>query len=314
MTAVVRVEDLHKSYSDNHVVRGVSFEVARGEVVAVLGPNGAGKSTTIEMLEGYRDRDSGTVEVLGVDPADGGAPFRDRIGIVLQSTGIDEELTVREAIDILRIAYSNPASTGELIDLVDLVEKADARIDTLSGGQQRRVDLALGLVGNPELLFLDEPTTGFDPAARRQSWDVIRGLTAKGTTIVLTTHYLEEASELADRVIVLANGGIVAQGTPDELTASLAQDTRIRFALPAGVDAPIGEVLAPLNGTASGRNGMIEVRTATPTADLAHLTGWAQRQGIELAQLTVSSTTLEDVYLELVGGEDEPTELAEVSR
>ena len=314
MTAVVRVEDLHKSYSDNHVVRGVSFEVARGEVVAVLGPNGAGKSTTIEMLEGYRDRDSGTVEVLGVDPADGGAPFRDRIGIVLQSTGIDEELTVREAIDILRIAYSNPASTGELIDLVDLVEKADARIDTLSGGQQRRVDLALGLVGNPELLFLDEPTTGFDPAARRQSWDVIRGLTAKGTTIVLTTHYLEEASELADRVIVLANGGIVAQGTPDELTASFAQDTRIRFALPAGVDAPIGEVLAPLHGTASGRNGMIEVRTATPTADLAHLTGWAQRQGIELAQLTVSSTTLEDVYLELVGGEDEPTELAEVSR
>ncbi len=313
MAAVVRVEGLHKSYGDNHVVRGVSFEVGAGEVVAVLGPNGAGKSTTIEMLEGYRNRDGGSVEVLGVDPADGGAAFRDRIGIVLQSTGIDEELTVREAIDILRIAYSNPAATDALIDLVDLVEKADARIDTLSGGQQRRVDLALGLVGNPELLFLDEPTTGFDPAARRQSWEVIRGLTAEGTTIVLTTHYLEEASELADRVIVLARGGIVAQGTPDELTASLAQDTRIRFALPTGVDAPVGEVLAPLQGTASGRNGMIEVRTSTPTADLAHLTGWARQRGIELAQLTVSSTTLEDVYLELVGDADDAA-LTEVGR
>ena len=219
---------------------------------------------------------------------------------MLQSAGIDRELTVREVLEYYRTAYSRPRDVNELIELVELGEKADDRVGTLSGGQQRRVDLALGLVGDPDLIFLDEPTTGFDPAARRRSWDLIRNLTSLGRTIVLTTHYLDEAETLADRVAVLAGGRIVAEGTPSALRESLGEGTRISFELPA-VDEPLNALLDPLRGTSRGRDRRIEITTDAPTADLAHITAWATSRGIELAGLQVTSTELEDVYLDLVG-------------
>ena len=215
----VAVSELVKDYGSVRAVDGVSFEVERGEVFALLGPNGAGKSTIVEILEGHRTRTAGTALVLDTDPASAGPSFRDRIGIVLQSSGIDPELTVREAIDFYGAAYSHPIPTGKLIDLVELEEKADARISTLSGGQQRRIDMALGLVGDPEVVFLDEPTTGFDPAARRRGWELVERLASQQRAVLLTTHYLDEAETLADRVAVLSKGRIVAEGTPAELRA-----------------------------------------------------------------------------------------------
>ncbi|MDG2028063.1 MAG: ABC transporter ATP-binding protein [Acidimicrobiales bacterium] len=300
MTAAIEVRDLVKTYGDTRAVDGLSFSVEEGEVFAILGPNGAGKSTTVEILEGHRPRTGGDVTVLGVDPGSAGSGFRDRLGIVLQSAGIDRELTVREVLEYYRTAYSRPRDVNELIELVELGEKADDRVGTLSGGQQRRVDLALGLVGDPDLIFLDEPTTGFDPAARRRSWDLIRNLTSLGRTIVLTTHYLDEAETLADRVAVLAGGRIVAEGTPSALRESLGEGTRISFELPA-VDEPLNALLDPLRGTSRGRDRRIEITTDAPTADLAHITAWATSRGIELAGLQVTSTELEDVYLDLVG-------------
>ncbi|MEM8708729.1 MAG: ABC transporter ATP-binding protein [Actinomycetota bacterium] len=300
MTNAIEVDALTKTYGDHRAVDGVSFSVEPGEVFAILGPNGAGKSTTVEILEGHRRRDGGSVSVLGVDPADGGQAFRDRIGIVLQEAGVDKELTVRETLDLYSTAYSRRRDIDEVIELVELTEKLDERISRLSGGQQRRVDLALGIIGTPELLFLDEPTTGFDPAARRRSWDLVRGLTADGTTVVLTTHYLEEAETLADRLIVMAGGSIVAAGTPEQLRDQAGSQTVIRFALPQ-VDASLTGLLDPLHGDASGRDRRIEIATTKPTADLAHITGWALEHGIELDGLTVESVTLEDVYLRLVG-------------
>jgi len=300
MTTAIEVSGLTKHYGENRAVDGVSFAVDVGEVFAILGPNGAGKSTTVEILEGHRARDGGSVSVLGVDPATGGRAFRDRIGIVLQEAGVDKELTVRETLDLYSSAYTRRRSIEEVIELVELADRLDDRISRLSGGQQRRVDLALGLIGTPELLFLDEPTTGFDPAARRRSWELVRRLTDEGTTVVLTTHYLEEAEELADRLIVMANGQIVAAGTPEQLRDQAGSETVIRFALPK-IDASLNSLLEPLHGEASGRDLRIEISTTRPTADLAHVTRWAIERGVELDGLTVESVTLEDVYLRLVG-------------
>ena len=299
MTNVIEVADLVKNYGGTRAVDGVSFTVEEGEVVAILGPNGAGKSTTVEILEGHRTAGGGRVSVLGFDPATGGRRYRERIGIVLQSVGIDRELTVREVVELYGAAYPRRRPVDEVLDLVGVAEKAHDRVATLSGGQQRRVDLALGLVGDPELLFLDEPTTGFDPSARRQSWEVVRNLTAMGRTIVLTTHYLDEAEELADRVIVLAGGRIVAEGTPEQLRADADIGTRISFRLPL-VDEPAADLLAPLVGEVTGRDRHIEIVTTAPTADLAHVTAWATARGLELENLSVASTDLEDVYLGLV--------------
>ena len=289
----ITVSDLEKIYEGSTVLDGVSFEVERGEVFALLGPNGAGKSTTIEIIEGHRRRSGGEVSVLGVDPETGGRSHRDRIGIVLQDSGIEDQLTVREALDVYSSAYTRPRSTQELLEMVDLDAKADARVKTLSGGQRRRIDLALGIVGNPDVLFLDEPTTGFDPAARRNSWDLIDGLRSQGTTILLTTHYMDEVARLADRVAVIVGGSIVAEGTPSSLVASLG-DARISFCLPAThtiTDLP--------TSSAFTENDRIVVVSSEPTSALFGLTNWALQEGIELQDLTVSKPSLEDAYLAL---------------
>ncbi|MCY4665966.1 MAG: ABC transporter ATP-binding protein [Acidimicrobiaceae bacterium] len=307
MSPAVAVSELVKDYGALRAVDGVSFEVEQGEVFALLGPNGAGKSTIVEILEGHRTRTSGTVQVLDTDPASAGASFRDRIGIVLQSSGIDPELTAREAIDFYGAAYSRQVPTDELIELVELGEKADARVSTLSGGQQRRIDVARGLAGDPDVVFLDEPTTGFAPAARRRGWELVERLASQQRAVLLTTHYLDEAEQLADRVAVLSKGRIVAEGTPAELRAR-AGSSLIRFMVPARAD-PVSELLEPVSGDIVGRDRHVEITTATPTADLAHLTGWAAERGVELENLTVSTPSLEDVYLTLVGddgaGEDD---------
>ena len=265
MTNAIEVRELTKRYGDFSAVDGISFSVPAGEVFAILGPNGAGKSTTVEILEGHRRRDGGDVRVLGLDPATGGRAFRDRIGVVLQEAGIDRELTVRETLDFFGAAYRRRRPVDELIELVDLGDKLDTRVSRLSGGQRRRVDLALGLIGRPELMFLDEPTTGFDPAARRRSWELIERLSGEGTTVVLTTHYLEEAEQLADHLIVMAGGRIVAGGTPESLRQGAATETVIRFGLPR-IDAPLHELLDPLHGDATGRDRRVEVTTRRPTA------------------------------------------------
>ncbi len=299
MTAI-EVRDLRKSYDGTHAVDGVSFEIAEGEVYGLLGHNGAGKSTTVEILEGHRERTGGDVSVLGLDPASGGREFRDRIGIVLQTSGVEPELTVREAIELYGGAYRRRRPTDELLDLVSLDAKADARIGTLSGGQKRRVDLALGIVGYPELVFLDEPTTGFDPAARRRSWDLVKGLCTEGTTVLLTTHYLDEAEHLADRVGVLTHGKLVAEGTPAELIGGVA-DTVVSFAIDRDADGLLDGIVP---ASASIRGGTVEFSTTTPTRDLHAITSWALDHDIDLASLSVVRPSLEDVFLGLAGEED----------
>ncbi len=291
---MIEVEALRKSYGEVHAVREVSFTVDRGEVVAIVGPNGAGKTSTVEILEGYRRRDGGRVSVLGVDPADGGTDFRQRIGIVLQSCGIDPYLTVAEVLTMHAGYYTAPRPVGEVIELVGLEEKARSRVKTLSGGQQRRLDLALGLIGDPEVLFLDEPTTGFDPSARRQAWVVVENLAGLGKTIVLTTHYLDEAQALADRVIVIAAGRVVAQGTPESLGGRSEAEARIRFTLPAGIDPSSLPVTVELDAS-----GWAQIVTDAPTGVLHRLTSWALDVGVELRGLTVTRPTLEDVYVAL---------------
>lgn len=291
--AVIEVENLAKRYGDIEAVRDVTLQVDEGEVFALLGPNGAGKSTTVEILEGHRARSSGRVSVLGADPETAGREFRDRIGIVLQSSGIEDELTVREALEFYGATYTNPRDPIEVLEMVGLTEAVDRRVSALSGGQQRRIDLGLGLVGRPDLLFLDEPTTGFDPSARRQSWELIAGLRELGTTIVLTTHYMEEAEVLADRVGVIVKGEIVAGGRPDELVDA-AGDTVISFRLDAGTHMdgfPVAD--------AERIGDEVICRTATPTNTLHDVTGWALAQGIELTDLQATRPSLEDVYLEL---------------
>jgi ABC-2 type transport system ATP-binding protein len=278
----VTVSDLRKSYDGLEAVRGVSFEIEAGEVFGLLGPNGAGKTTTVEILEGYRHRDAGQVAVLGVDPEHAGESWRERIGIVLQSSAMYPNLSVREHVALFAGYFTAPRDVDDVIDLVGLAEKRLSRVKTLSGGQQRRLDLALGLIGDPEILFLDEPTTGFDPAARRAAWEMIRSLRELGKTVLLTTHYLDEAEQLADRVAVLRQGEIVALGTPRELTSRPAA-TEIRYR----------------------RNGReVVVETHEPTKTLHELTAEALAGGIELEGLQVLKPSLEDIYLDLTGGEE----------
>jgi ABC-2 type transport system ATP-binding protein len=282
MTAIA-VRDLRKSYGAVEALRGIDFEVARGEVFGLLGPNGAGKTTTVEILEGYRKRDGGSVEVLGVDPAAAGGAWRELIGVVLQSSAMYETLTVAEMLRLFAGYYLRPRPVDEVIEVVGLQEKRDERVRRLSGGQRRRLDLGLALVGDPELIFLDEPTTGFDPRARRQAWETIRSLRGLGKTILLTTHYLDEAEQLADRVAVLRQGRIVAAGAPAELT-SARPATEIRY-------------------RENGREVVLE--TAEPTRILHELTAKALAENRELEGLVVRRPSLEEVYLTLTGEETE---------
>jgi ABC-2 type transport system ATP-binding protein len=296
--AAIEVRDLHKRYRDVHAVNGVSFSVEEGRVFALLGPNGAGKTTTVEILEGYRKRDYGEARVLGFDPARREPEMRRRIGIVLQSTGVDTYLTVAETIEFYRRLYPDPRDVDDVVRVVGLEEKRDTRVGKLSGGQQRRLDVAVALAGDPELLFLDEPTTGFDPAARRGAWDMIRSLRSMGKTILLTTHYMDEAQSLADEVAIIARGEIVARGTPATLGGRDTASTRLRFRLPEGAELP-----ASLATGVTERDGVVEVVTDDPTRTLHDLTGWALERGIRLDSLEVQRPSLEDVYLEITGGE-----------
>lgn len=297
---VISVEGLHKSYGDLVAVRDVDLEVDGGQIFAFLGPNGAGKTTTISILEGYLDRDAGSVSVLGEDPADADRGWRGRVGFVLQECRMEELLTVRETLAMYAGYYPHPRSVSETIEQVGLAGKADERAGKLSGGQQRRLDVAVALIGDPELLFLDEPTTGFDPSARRQAWDVIAGLRDLGKTVMLTTHYMDEAQELADRVAVIAGGEIIAAGTPDELGGRSDAESTVSFDRPAGIDADPRDAVG---GEWTAANGRMVLRTGDPTRCLNELTGWALERGVELDRLEVSRPSLEDVYLELTGEE-----------
>lgn len=305
MNQAISIEGMCKSYGPLEAVRGIDLEVTTGKVLALLGPNGAGKTTTVEILEGYRRRDAGRVEVLGVDPERGGRQWRARIGIVLQECAIDPYLTVSEVIAQRRRYYAASRPVGELLELVGLDGKASARVKGLSGGQQRRLDLALALAGDPELIFLDEPTTGFDPSARRSAWEIVRGLAALGKTILLTTHYMDEAQALADRVAIMNRGTIVAEGPPGSLGHRDRAATVIRFRLPEHAAAGPGE-LPPLGAlTPTGTPLEYEMKTLTPTIDLNVLTGWAVARSFELEGLCVSQPSLEDVYLQLTSPEPE---------
>jgi len=295
---VIDVRELRKSYGDVEAVAGIDLHVDRGEVFALLGPNGAGKTTTTEILEGFRPRDGGEVSVLGHDPARGERDLKRRIGIVLQSTGVEPFLTVRETIEQYAACYPNPRPTEEVIEVVGLREKRDARVNKLSGGQQRRLDVAIALAGDPELLFLDEPTTGFDPSARRNAWQLVRNLTALGKTVWLTTHFMDEAQYLAQRVAVIRAGVIVAEGPPDRLGGRSAMKKRIRFRLPTGApERPgLGESALP--------DGSFEIQVDDATRATHDLTGWALEHGFSFDDLEVVQPSLEDVYLELTGGEE----------
>jgi len=298
--AAIEVRDLHKNYGDNRAVDGVDFHVDDGEVYALLGHNGAGKSTVVEILEGHRSATSGSVSVLGFDPASGTREFRDRIGVVLQESGIEDEFTVREVIDLYASAYRSRRTLDEVIDLTGLHDKVDERVGSLSGGQQRRLDLGLGIVGRPDLLFLDEPTTGFDPSARRKSWDLIEALGAEGVTVLLTTHYLDEAEHLANRVGVLGAGKMIAEGTPADLIAGVS-GTVVSFMLPQSVAvsdalATFGQVL-DVDVRLSGR--LIEATVDRATEVVHRATGWALDHDVELESLSVKRASLEDVFLQL---------------
>ena len=295
----VSVRGLVRSYGSVRAVDGVSFEVEAGEVFALLGPNGAGKTTTIEILEGFRERDAGEVRVLGIDPGDrrSGRRLRSQLGVVLQELAVEPFLSVRQVLERNAGYYPAPRPVGEVIELIGLAEKADAKVKTLSGGQQRRLDVGLGIVGNPALLFLDEPTTGLDPAGRRTSWELVRRLAGEGTTVILTTHYMEEAEALADQVAIIASGKIVAHGPPASLGGRDQGAATIRFQLPAGVtpaDLPVAVV---------GDGPSVELRTDRELEALYELTRWAIEHEVRLAGLTVSRHTLEDVYLQLTGAD-----------
>jgi len=301
--SAIEVRDLHKYYGDNHAVNGLSFDVEAGEVYALLGPNGAGKSTAVEILEGHREATSGQVSVLGFDPSKAERDFRDRIGVVLQSSGVENEFTVREVIDLYASAYRSRRSMDDVLALTGLEAKADERVGSLSGGQRRRVDLALGIVGSPDLLFLDEPTTGFDPSARRLSWDLIEEMCAGGTTVLLTTHYLDEAEHLADRVGVMGEGLMLAEGTPAALIEGIS-GTLVSFQLPDAIEtvdatSTFGAVMGA-DVRVSGR--LVEATVEHSTQVVHRLTGWAVEHDIELMGLSVTRASLEDVYLQLTAG------------
>jgi ABC-2 type transport system ATP-binding protein len=294
--AAIEVRGLTKSYGAVHAVRGIDLTVERGQIFALLGPNGAGKTTTVEILEGYRSRDGGTVQVLGYDPGRQRPRLKRQIGIVLQSSGMDQYLTVAETITMYAGFYPQPRPVGEVIELVGLQAKRDTRVLKLSGGQQRRLDVALALAGDPDLLFLDEPTTGFDPSARHEAWEVIKNLAALGKTVLLTTHYMEEAQYLADQAAVISNGKIVAQGPPATIGNRELARARIRYRRPDGA-APPADLTAP-----PGPDGLIELVPDDLTATLHRLTGWALDQHVELTGLEVTRPSLEDVYLSLTDG------------
>jgi ABC-2 type transport system ATP-binding protein len=288
--SAISIKGLRMSYGETEAVRGIDLEVHQGEIFAFLGPNGAGKTSTVEILEGYRKRTGGEVSVLGEDPAHAGSAWRDRIGIVLQSNSLDPYLTVRESLELYAGYFSHPRAVEEVIALVGLEEKAEERARKLSGGQQRRLDVGMALVGDPELLFLDEPTTGFDPSARRQFWDVIAGLRDLGKTVFLTTHYMDEAQRLADRVTIIAAGQIVAEGTPEDLGERDKATTTIRYRDAAGEE--------------------ISIETLDPVRELNRLTADAMERGEDLEGLEVTRPSLEDVYLDLT----ETTEKAAVEK
>jgi ABC-2 type transport system ATP-binding protein len=296
----IDVCELHKHYGDNLAVDGVSFNVAEGEVYALLGHNGAGKSTAVEILEGHRTRSSGSVSVLGFDPAKAHREFRDRIGVVLQTSGVENEFTVREVVDLYASAYRRRRTLDEVVELAGLEEKVDARVGSLSGGQRRRVDLALGIIGRPDVLFLDEPTTGFDPAARRKSWDLIEALGDDGVTVLLTTHYLDEAEHLADRVGMLASGKMIAEGTPAELIEKIS-GTVVSFMLPHSIEtADAISTFGPVLGGDVRLSGRLVETTVDRATEVVHrVTGWAIDNGVELESLRVSRASLEDVFLQM---------------
>ena len=288
----IDTNQLTKRYGDFQAVNSVSLKVREGEIFALLGPNGAGKTTTVEILEGHRLKTSGQVKVLGMDPSENSTEFRSRVGIVLQETGIEQYLTAVEILEQFTNFYESPRSISDLLEMTGLGEEKDKKVKKLSGGQKRRLDVAIGLWGNPDLLFLDEPTTGFDPSARRAFWDMIKNLKTDGTTVVLTTHYMEEAEYLADTVALMNHGKLVSQGSLSDLKISNNQ-TSITFKFdesPTKLPADIQEI-------SKISEGMVLINTESPTAVLADLTGWAISEGIELKNLEVSRQTLEEIYL-----------------
>ena len=297
MEPVVSVRGLKKRYGDVDAVAGIDLEVRRGEIFAFLGPNGAGKTTTVEILEGFRTRTAGEVSVLGVDPADGDTEWRNRVGVVLQESNAEPGLTVRESLELYSGYYLEPRDIDETIALVGLDGKSDTLAPQLSGGQRRRLDVALGLIGDPELIFLDEPTTGFDPSARRTAWHVIDGLRDLGKTVFLTTHYMDEADQLADRIAVIAGGRIVAEGTPETLGGRNQMAATISFTLPEGTRA--GDLPQELRTLVGSDDGQVTLTTDTPLVHVGALADWALGRGIDLPDLDVRRPTLEQVYLEL---------------
>ena len=293
----IEVRGLRKSYGDLEAVGGIDLRVARGEIFAILGPNGAGKTTTVEILEGHLERSAGEVSVLGFDPGSHERSFRERIGVVLQSASVDPYLSVEETVDLFRGYYPDPLPRKAILELVGLSAQRRMLVRRLSGGQQRRLDVAVGLAGDPDLLFLDEPTTGFDPSARRDAWEMIRGLRSLGKTVVLTTHYMEEAEYLADRVAILVSGRIVAEGSVAELVQREGRTT-IRFRV-AGAAPPADFAAEP-----AGEDGAYVITTLEATNSLNRLTGWALDAGVELQGLTVAAPSLEDLFLSLAGASE----------
>jgi ABC-2 type transport system ATP-binding protein len=308
----IEVRNLRKSYGNVEAVRGVSFEVGHGEVFCLLGPNGAGKTTTVEILEGYRTRSHGEARVLGIDPQSSDRELRERVGIVLQQCGVQSDLTVAELVEMYGRYHARQRPVDEVIELVELEEKRDVRAKSLSGGQRRRLDLALALVGDPDLIFLDEPTTGFDPAARRQAWSTIRSLCELGKTILLTTHYMDEAQHLADRVAVLRAGEIIAMGRPDELGGRDLRPAEIRFALPGGWSISDLPDVPAEDQSASGDR--VVIFTRQPVLAAQRITTWALERGVELEHFSVSQPTLEDIYLELTGSTQQNHSVEEAVR
>jgi ABC-2 type transport system ATP-binding protein len=298
---VISVRGLRKTYGDVDAVRGLDLHVDRGEVFALLGPNGAGKTTTVEILEGFRSRTAGEIDVLGHDPGRQEESFKQRIGIVLQSTGVDPYLTVRETVEMYSGYYPNPRPANEVIDLVGLADKRETRVLKLSGGQQRRLDVAIALAGDPELLFLDEPTTGFDPSARRAAWEIVKDLTGLGKTVFLTTHFMDEAQYLAHRVAVIAKGEIVAEGPPATLAGRNQMKARVAFRITTTQDLPS-------LGQEPDGNGGWEIKVDDPTEVLHELTGWALDRDVRFESLDVTRPSLEDVYLEITGSQERPKE------